>query len=30
VQLGVDHVVIIIELDGDLPMSLDAGDGIDD
>ena len=29
-QLGVDDVVVVVELDGDLAVSLDAGDGIDD
>ena len=30
VQLGVDDVVVVVDFDGDLPMSLDTGDGIDD
>ena len=30
VQFGVDDVVVVVDFDGDLPMSLDTGDGIDD
>jgi hypothetical protein len=29
VQLGVDDVVVVVDFDGDMPMSLDTGDGID-
>ena len=30
VQFGVEDVVVVVDFDGDLPMTLDAGDGIDD
>src|SRR6478752_197325 len=30
VQFGVDDVVVVVDFDGDLPMTLDTGDGIDD
>jgi hypothetical protein len=30
VKFGVDDVVVIIEFDDDLPMSLDASNGIDE
>src|SRR6516225_7788365 len=30
VQFGIDYVVVVVDFDGDFPMSLDPGDGIDD